>query len=397
MIVIWDPSKNFRGKLARALEGFDDVLGDADLRGVAEESDASDHLDSGDILLVGPDVESKKAIAATRRLAPEGIGVVILKSDPTAAFMRAAMRAGVRDVIPASSKVEQIASSLRAASKSVADRSASNEPGKVIVVFSAKGGCGKSFVSSNLAVLLAQQTGESVALVDLDFDSGDQQIMLQLFEGQSFLDISQDAATLDPDSIRSAMAVHESGVHLLAAPAEPGQSEMIPPEFVHHALQVLRRAFRYVVVDGPTTYTEHLMAALEDCDEWVLVTSMDVPSIRSLKVSLQTLDTLGVDHDKVKVLLNRADSDVGLRPAEIEKTLGRKVDIRVPSSKDVPMSINRGVPIAVTGPRSPVTDSLRPLAGSISGTRSTKTAPKSRARSGARGKKRLMKRKEHAR
>jgi pilus assembly protein CpaE len=366
MLIVWDSDKRFRAKLVRDL----DWHGNVHQAGSADEAATLAGGAGAATLLVGPAVDPKRALGAARELTNNGAGVVLMKSNPTPALMRAAMRAGVRDVIPATSSGEQIQAAVEAARRDTTrkgDGKGTNLSGKIITVFSAKGGCGKSFVSTNLAVLLAQQNQGPVALVDLDFDSGDQQIMLQLFDGRTFLDVVEELDHLDEDSLRSRMAVHPSGVHLLAAPAEPGLGETIEPAAVKRVLAILRSAFRYVVVDGPTTYTEHLLAALEVSDECLLVASLEVPAIRSLKVSLQTLDTLGLDKCVIRVVLNRADAPVGLSPQDVEKAVGRGVDVHVPASLEVPVSINRGIPLALSGPRSKVTKSLLGLAVSISG------------------------------
>jgi pilus assembly protein CpaE len=238
---------------------------------------------------------------------------------------------------------------------------------KVITVFSSKGGCGKSFVSSNLAVLLASRTGAEIAMVDLDLQFGDLAIMLQLFPARTIYDAAQNLERLDAQALRGYLTPHRSKVFLLAAPLEPGLSETISAEAVKVILQMLKSVFRYVVVDSPPSFTDHVLGALDESDECVLITSMDVPSIKNLKLSLQTLELLGFGRNRIRLILNRADSKVGLRVQEVEKTLGTTVDVAIPSSREVPLSINRGTPLVIDDPKSPVVASLVKLVDAVIG------------------------------
>lgn len=367
MIVIWDPKQQLRTKLAAKLD-----QGEGEVCEAASAKDVQDAIagNGAAAVLVGPSVNPKLALdlATQLRDAAPSVGMVLMRSKPSQSLLRSAMRAGVRDVIAATATGDELDRAVQDAMIADGPRFASGSiaKGKIVTVFAAKGGCGKSFLAANLAVILAREAPGQVALVDLDFDSGDQQIMFRLFGGQTFLDVADNLERLDPDALRSRLSVHESGVHLLAAPSMPGLAETIATEDMHRVFDMLRSAYRFVVIDGPTSYTDQLLAALDVTDDCVLVTSMDVPAVRALKVALQTLDALGFDPNRIRVVLNRADSDVGLRHKEIEKAVKRGIDHHVPSSREVPMSINRGAPIARENPRSKVTAPIAELAAKIS-------------------------------
>ena len=147
----------------------------------------------------------------------------------------------------------------------------------------------------------------------------------------------------------------------MAAPLEPGLSETISADAVAQILRLLRESFNYVVVDSPPSFTDHVLAALDQSDECVLMTSMDVPSIKNMKLSLQTLQLLGFGRDRIRLVLNRADSKVGLTVQAVEKTLGTTIDVSIPSSRDVSISINRGTPLVIDNPKSPVVASIARL------------------------------------
>jgi pilus assembly protein CpaE len=116
-----------------------------------------------------------------------------------------------------------------------------------------------------------------------------------------------------------------------------------------------------VVVDAPCSFTDQILAALDESDICILVGSMDVPSIKNMKLSLSTLAALGFDRSRIKVVLSRADSKVGLHLGEVEKTLGTRIDVAIPSSRDVPLSVNQGVPLAIQGRKSPVVSAIAGL------------------------------------
>jgi pilus assembly protein CpaE len=123
--------------------------------------------------------------------------------------------------------------------------------------------------------------------------------------------------------------------------------------------------FPLTVVDGPPMFTEQMLAAIDVSDEIVLVGSMDVPSIKNLKLAISTMVQLGHPREQLRIVLNRADSKVGLRAGEVEKSLGVQIDVQIPSSRDVPLSINQGTPLAVSRPRSPVVQAIGALADAV--------------------------------
>jgi pilus assembly protein CpaE len=236
-----------------------------------------------------------------------------------------------------------------------------DDGGRLITVFSSKGGSGKSLVASNLAILLAQVTEEPVTLVDLDLQSGDLAIMLQLMPALSIYDAAQSATRLDVDALSGHLTPHRSGVSLLAAPMEPSLADQVDGSAVAQILGLLKGSTPLTIVDGPSSFTDQLLAAIDQSDLIILVGSMDVPSIKNLRLAMNTLGQLGIPREQLKIVLNRADSKVGLRSVDVEKSLGTQIDVMIPSSRDVPLSINQGAPLAVSRPRSPVVGAIREL------------------------------------
>ena len=369
MIVLADPDPRFQQRVTEHVGRTDDVLvveGKIQLEKLLLEK-----AGKVDVIVIGPNVDGEEAFEAAehiQRVVP-GVSTLMVVAQVTAEVFQRAMRAGVRDVLPATfseqqlresvARAEQLSSQIRGAvAQAVEEPSADLTGHKVLTVFSSKGGCGKSFVSANLAVALAQRTGEKVAMVDLDLQFGDLAIMLQLFPARTIFDAAQNLDRLDAEAIQGYMTPHRSNVSLLAAPLEPGLSETISADAVGKIVHLLKESFKYVVIDCPPSFTDHVLAALDESDECVLMTSMDVPSIKNMKLSLQTLQLLGFGRDRIRLVLNRADSRVGLTVQAVEKTLGTNVDVSIPSSRDVSVSINRGSPLIVDNPKSPVVASI---------------------------------------
>jgi pilus assembly protein CpaE len=366
MIVLADPDRRFQARVSDALGRKDDLT-------VVDSVMLLDkvlHDKAGQIAVVvlGPNLGMEESLEVSRRAQTNmsAVSVVLVANALTPDVLQQAIRSGVRDVLPAAFTTAQMVDTVsraEALSMQIAGRVGQAAPiadtggpgeGKVITVFSSKGGCGKSFVASNLAVALAQKTGEEVAMIDLDLQFGDLAIMLQLFPARTIYDAAQNLDRLDADALKGYLTPHRGSVFLLAAPLEPGLSETISAESVAKIIRLMKRNYRYVIVDTPPSFTDHVLAALDESDESVLITSMDVPSIKNLKLSLQTLELLGFGRDRIRLILNRADSKVGLRVQEVEKTLGTRIDVSVPSSREVPLSINRGTPLILEDPRSPV-------------------------------------------
>lgn len=394
MIALIDNDPNFHARIAAELGEPAQPVDLADLERLVT---SGEHLPS--LVIIGPTAGVEEALhvaKALQRTAPE-IGVVLITDALTSDLLQASLRAGVRDVLSSSFTSEQLADTIdrsRAVTQSMRERHNGNvpeaeeeQPCKVVTVFSAKGGVGKSFVATNLAVLMAQKHAR-VALVDLDLQFGDLAIMLQLFPARTISEASVNLERLDSESMAGYLTLHRSGVHLLAAPLEPGLAETIPPAATQRMLRLLRQQYDCVVIDTPALFTEHVLSALDDSDEVVFLTSLDVPSIKNTKLALQTLEMLGVGRDRIRLILNRADSQVGLRVQEVERMLGSRVAVQIPSSREVPLSINQGSPLAFADPRSAVTASLRELADSIG--RTVPAAPSAGVRRGRFGMKRRV-------
>lgn len=232
-------------------------------------------------------------------------------------------------------------------------------PTKVIVVISPKGGSGKTAVSSNLAVALAQRHPGRVVAVDLDLQFGDLATALSLNPERTLAQLAR-ATKIDATTVKLSLTPHEHGVFVLAGADDPVDAESVQACHVSTVLPLLAQNFDYVIVDTPAGLDERTLAALECATDLLVVSSLDVTSIRSLRKALDTLDTIGVAAERWFVL-NRADSKVGLAPSDAEEAVGMKISCSVPSSRDVPLTLNLGTPVTISEPRTAVAKQLQQL------------------------------------
>jgi pilus assembly protein CpaE len=234
--------------------------------------------------------------------------------------------------------------------------------GRIVTVFSAKGGCGKTTLATNMAAALAARGRREVALVDLDLAFGDVAIALQLFPAHTIADAVPLGENLDYGSLQSLLTPHSPGLTTLVAPVEPGSGEQIPAALVSRILEVLRDHYDYVIVDTPPAFDDHVLSAFDLSDVVALIATLDIPALKNLKLTLETMDLLNYPRDRWRIVLNRADSKVGLAIHEVEKSLRAPTAAQIPSSRDVPAAINRGVPIMLDDPRHSVSLAIKHFA-----------------------------------
>jgi len=334
-----------------------------------------DHLDTHtgeDCVVVGAsvDLESALSLATEMRVIRPSLGVVLVRRRVDTSLLGDALRAGVREVIEernlagvntAVQRVQNVAHAIREQVPGASEEAEPEARGTVVTVFSAKGGCGKTTLSTNLAAALADGGRREVCLVDLDLSFGDVAIALQLYPSHTIADAVKHGEALDLAALEAILTPHSAGLTTLVAPVEPGASG-ISADLVGRILDLLRPRFDFVIVDTPPAFDDPVLAAFDRSDVIALIATLDIPALKNLKLTLETLDLLNYSRDKWLVVLNRADSKVGLALNEVEKTLRVPIAVQIPSSRDVPASINRGVPIVVEDPRHPVSQAIKAFA-----------------------------------
>lgn len=341
-----------------------------------------------DVVLIGPHVDTEQALALAdaMRLSRPGLGVVLVRTRVDTATLTDALRAGVREVVKerdqdgikaAVRRAVELSNAVREQAGLAPATDGAGELGRLITVFSAKGGAGKTTLSTNLAAALADNGRRNVCLVDLDLAFGDVAIALQLFPAHTLSDAVPMMDSLDEQAVSALLTPHSPGLTTLVAPVEPGAAESIPAALVQRVLRVLRQLFQFVVVDTPPAFTDHVLAAFDESDYVALLATLDIPALKNLKLTLETLDLLNYPRERWRIVLNRADSKVGLQLAEVEKTLRVPIAVQIPSSRSVPASINRGVPIVLDDPSHPVSQAVKQFAEklAVGATSSAKAVP----------------------
>ncbi len=322
-------------------------------------------------LVLGPSVDdaTAAAIAEGYRITRPALGVVLVRPVADSAVLADALRSGMREVVETADVVglTQAVERARAVAGAISRSAPTGQApvarqGSVVTVFSTKGGVGKSLVATNLGAALADQ-GHRTCILDLDVACGDVAIMLQLTPLHTLADLADLNGDLDVSGVESLLTPHSEGLAVLAAPVQLGAP--VPPDRVGAALDTLKTMFDVVVVDTAGTFDDHSLQALDRSDTLVLVGTLDIPALKSLKVAAGTLDLLNIPRERWRLLLNRADPKVGLTTAELEETLGLKVAASIPSSRDILVAVNRGEVVVRANRGHPVSKTLTAFATAV--------------------------------
>jgi pilus assembly protein CpaE len=242
-----------------------------------------------------------------------------------------------------------------------------NAPGRLIVVFSTKGGVGKSTIATNVAAAMARAIDDTVSLMDADLQFGDVSVMLGIPPDHTVLDAAAAIHYADPELMRNLVTRHETGLMVLPAPSEPTMATGVAPDEMAAVCGGLQAISGYVVVDTPTSFDDTTLGLLEAADDVLLVGSMDIPSVKNLKIGMQALDLVAIAGPKLRLVLNRANAQVKLDVREIEHVLGLKAAFPIPYDLAVPLSINAGLPVVTHDPRSAAARAFEHIAQTLMG------------------------------
>lgn len=316
-------------------------------------------------VILGPSVPLAAAVAMSDGLrgTRPGVGVILVRTTIDTTVLAEAVRSGIREVVP----LDDIAGIGLALQRSrtlydavvpAPSTGAHVAAGKVITVFSGKGGVGKTTIATNLAVAMAEG-GSQVCIVDLAF--GGVAFALQLLPTRTIADTVVMQGHLDRRSLEPLLTPYRDGVYALAAPVQPDANDLVSAHLVGEILRTLRERFAYVVVDTTAVLDVRTQTAFDASDLVLLIATPDIPALESLKVACDTIGVRSMPFE-ARVVLNRADSRVGVSTQEAAASLRMQISTTIPSSRDVPASVNTGALLYVTDPRHPVSESISALA-----------------------------------
>ena len=369
-VLVVDDFAEARASVAKLLQFEDDI----EMVGGAEDGpsalERSKELQP-DIILMDINMPGMDGIRATEAIAGEVpmSQVIMMSVQGETDYLRRAMLAGARDFLVKPFGADELANTIRRVYELDADRRAriaamtrlsgretQARKGRIVTMFSPKGGVGRTVIGVNLAVAIRVLTGARVALADCNLQFGDIGIMLNLAGNKTIQDLlHREADEMTPEVLESVMVTHSSGVRVLLAPPRPEVAELFTADHMKSVLQALQRDFDYIVVDTWTTFQDLMLTIFDLAERIVLLTTLDIPAVKNIRMFLEVCEALGYSHDKVSLVLNRADSTGGINVEDIEESLRHKVAARLVSAGPlVTASINSGVPFVVSQPEAQI-------------------------------------------
>lgn len=332
------------------------------------------------VAVFGPGFVSPMGFQHVHRLTgahPE-LGAIFAVDELSTEVLQQALRAGARDAVviggeaslhQSVDRVGELLAGSTPRGQLAQVKEAAGDPGRLVAVYSTKGGVGKTCIAINVAVAMAKRSAEPVVLVDGDLQYGDVAVMLGLPPQHTVLDAAAAAQYGDMELVQQLTSRHhQSGVLVLPAPIEPMATDaMLPGEMVN-ICAALQQTAGHVIIDLPAQQNDYVLALLEAADDVLLVGSMDIPSIKNLKIGMQALDLHQVAGSKIRLVLNHANAKVKLDVREVEKVLGLSAEFPVPDDLAVPISVNAGVPVLLDEPKAPVSRALDRIAQALVGT-----------------------------
>ncbi|HEX8939993.1 MAG TPA: response regulator [Candidatus Limnocylindrales bacterium] len=402
-VLIVDDIAETRDHLAKLL-GFEsdiEVVGSAASGGEALELAARLFPD---VVLMDINMPDMDGIATTERLSATvpTSAVVMMSVQGEADYLRRSMLAGAREFLVKPFSSDELTASIRQVHAREREKlgrlvmpapvgtpggsaATEREPGQVVAVFSPKGGVGRTTIAVNLAVAAATDPQKRVILVDGSFQFGDVGVLLNLNpKNKSIADLVPELeAGGEPESLDTFVINHSSGVRVLLAPPSPEMAELITTAGVKRVVETLRATHDLVVVDCSSWFNDTTLGILDLADVILTVLTLEITSIKNMRLFLEVADQLGYEPDKVRLVLNRADTTLGIRVADVEHSIGRKVDHTIVSDgRSVVYALNRGVPFVLSNREAQVSQDVLRLAEILSGER--RASEEARAKAGPR-------------
>lgn len=329
-----------------------------------------------DIVLMDINMPVMGGIEATRVISVEmamTTAVVIVSVQGEQEYLKEAMAAGARGYLVKPFSADELVSTIRRTHDMEIQRRAQLMPsiplgkklGRIISVFSAKGGVGKTVIAVNLAAELGKKKDCKVALVDLDLQFGDVAIMLDTSPVRTIADIAREEE-VDSELVEACLLAHSTGIRVLASPLRPEQAESVTDRHVAAVLGLLAESYDFVIVDLSQRLDDISLTGLDMADTILLVATTELPAIKNAKVCIEIMESLGYESSKIKLALSKPSREHGLDINEIEKTLKRKVDVHIPNEERVVSpSVSKGTPFVISNPGAKVSVAIRDLVKAV--------------------------------
>ena len=316
------------------------------------------------VLVHDPVMKPRAQLAAVRE--HSSAPVVFAAERPTTDLVRWALDAGIADVLSLPTTRESAIFAIEKAVHAARRSEEAGATGRVVTVFSPKGGSGKSVVATNLAVAASALAKKRTLLVDLDLQFGDAAIMLGVSPNSTVRELIGTPTELDAEKLSVYTERHSSGVSVLPAPMNPEEAELVREEAIRSLLTVARSAYDLVVVDTAPFFYGPMLATLDQTAQLLLLCNPDVPTLKNVRLTLKTLELLSFGHDRLRMVLNRANPTVMDR-GDVEAALDRKVDYVLPLDPAVPQAVNQSSPAVLADGETPFSTAMLELARSIVG------------------------------
>lgn len=295
--------------------------------------------------------------------------IVIIASGESSVLLEEALDAeGVADVLLLPQLTESVVFALRKAAhagRRLAADGAHARHGRIVTVFSPKGGTGKTVTATNLAASFAKHEGKRTLLLDLDLQFGDAAIMLGIEPEKTIYDLVVAPGELDSEKLAGYITKHTCGLDILPAPLRPEDAELVTESKLARLLEVARESYDVIVVDTSPFFHGPMLATLDRTDELLMLCGLDVPTLKNVRLSLQTLELLSFPAGRIRFVLNRANAKVGMKKKEVEGALDVKIGFEVPSDRAVPLGVNRGAPPVIADAGCDFARAIREVAKSL--------------------------------
>ena len=369
MTILCEPDQETAQSLVAVLDGDVQTVADLPTAALTVAADPGER-----VVVVGSDVAMDLVLSFSDSVRVErpDVRVIVLRDEVDDALRSAAQNAGIEAIVPVDD-AQQITAAYHAAHGPVAETAPVAAPeltapqrGRIVTVFSTKGGVGRTTAAINLAAALNDGGRRRVCLVDLDLAFGDVAISLSLAPSRTIIDaVAPDFAGTPDEHLDALLTTYAPGFDCILAPVEPGDADVVPTDLVGYVLRQLAQRYEYVVVDTPAQFSEHVLTSLDESDPQLLVTTPEIPALKNLNLTIDMLDVLGYDPRRRAVVLNEADSKLGVDVAQLRGAIRAPIVLELPFTKDVALSVNSGKPLVLSKPDGPYSQAMRTFADTV--------------------------------